>query len=86
MFNIRDYLRRATGVQARELYFRRAVQEALKKLAGIDLPFESISSKSGTVELKGISQEARSAIFIKKAALIAEINKEQDVRPIKDIR
>ena len=86
MFNIRDFLKKATNKQTKNLFFRKVVEETLKRHVNIEVPPESISIKSSIIGIKNISQGARSAIFIKKQAILEDLNKVQDIFKVKDIR
>ena len=82
---ISELLGRIRNIQARESLVRLAVQQTLKKQLSIEIPLERISCKDVAVTLKGIDQSARSAIFIKKEAILKEINELQSVRIIREI-
>jgi len=86
MFNIRDFLKKASGRQTKELFFRQTVQEVIKANLGVELPIEAISLRSSTIYLKNISQAARSVIFIKKTQILDQLNKKQDFYKINDLR
>ncbi len=51
-----------------------AVSEIVKKITHITVPPESIHISSSKVILNGISQAARSEIFIKREVILKEIN------------
>lgn len=86
MFNIRDFLKKASNKQAKEIIFRQAVRDSVKKIANIDVLLDNVHVKSSVVFLKDISQAARSVIFVKKQAILEELNKSQDAYKISDIR
>ena len=86
MFNIRDFLKRIQGIQTQEYALRVIIKESIKKHTSLDVPIESITIKSHTVVLKNISSIGKSALFIKKAAVIKDINTAQSVHFIYDIR
>ena len=86
MKRISEFLARFRNIQARESLIRLAIQQALKSRLVLEVPLESISCKGATITLKGVDQTARSAIFIKKEAILKEINGLQSIRIIKDIR
>lgn len=85
-FNIGDFLKRATNKQAQELYFRQSVKDVLKNKFDTDINFDAISLKGGVIYLKNISQAARMAIFIKKQQVLLELNNNQNIYKIIDIR
>jgi len=86
MFGIGDFFKRIQGGFAKELFLRKAIADAVKKCANIDVAVEDMSVKDGIVNLNKISQAARSVIFIKKQAILAEINGQQAGVLVKDIR
>ena len=86
MLKISEFFKRIQGRQSKEFFIRSTVQTVLQKNIGINIPVESISFNSDTVILNNIPQAARSTIFIKKQAIIAEINSQQQFRKISDIR
>jgi hypothetical protein len=86
MFSIAKFFERIQNAQAKEVFLLKAIQDALKKHVGIDIPIENISCKSDSVSLKNVNSAAKSAIFIKKAAILKEINEVQQMRVVKDIR
>jgi len=86
MFGIGQFFKRIQGVYAKEVVARMAVAEAISKHAGVSIPVESISFKGSTATLAGISQSARSAIYIKKQAILAAIATAGAPFTVKDIR
>jgi hypothetical protein len=86
MQGISEFFKRIQGNYAREIMVRQAVREAVLKHTGADLPIASIIFKSTTVMLKNISHSARSAIYVKKPAILKDISEKQNIRIIKDIR
>ena len=86
MLKISEFFKRIQGKQAKEFLMRSSVQSVVRKYTGVDIPLESISLNSDVVTLKDISQSARSAIFIKKQAILAEINSAQTIRTITGIK
>jgi len=86
MFNIKDFFAKIEGAQAREMAVRESVREAIKKHSGLEVPLETISFNSGTAVLKNIGQTARSVIFIKKVAILDDVNAAQSLRKVTDLR
>ncbi len=86
MLKIADFFKRIQNKHSQELFIRSTIQASIKKYTKVELPIESISLKSGIVSLKGISQTARSQVFIKKQAIIEELNSTQTIRIVTDIR
>ena len=86
MQSISEFFKKIQGVRAREYLARKAVADAIKTHTPLDVPIEAISIKSSIAVIKGISQAARSAIFIKKAAIMKDANASQGLRRISDIK
>ncbi len=63
-----------------------AVADSLRNLVGIEVGVENIKFKDSLVTLTNINQADRSTIYIKKEALLKEINKLQTVKKVLDIR
>ncbi len=85
-FNIGEFLKKIQNSRSKELVFHAAVQEAIKKFVSIEVPQEAIKFRSGVITIQGISQSAKSAIFIKKEAILEEVNKNQQIYTVKDFR
>ena len=85
-FNISQLLNKIRSVQAKGALERSIVHDSLLKNIGIDIPIPNISIKSMIVTLKNISQSAKSAIYIKKQAILEDINKGQESIIARDIR
>ncbi|MFA6601419.1 MAG: hypothetical protein WCT02_00955 [Candidatus Paceibacterota bacterium] len=85
MFGIGHYFKRVQNSFTKEVLLRSLIKEAILKVVSVDIPIESISCKNGVVTLKGISSGARSAIFVKKAVILKEVE-EKGVSNVKDIR
>ena len=86
MKNINEFFKRIGGIQAKEVALRSVMQATIKEFADVDIPLNSITIKTGVVTFKGISQGARSLLFIKKSRIIAQINEKQSAVIIHDIR
>lgn len=86
MFGIGHLFGRIQGAFAKEVLARKAIVESIKKHTGIDVPIGDVSFKSGTAMLSNVNQAGRSAIFIKKEAILRDIASLQSVRAIRDIR
>jgi hypothetical protein len=86
MLNIGEFFKRIKGSFAKEIFVRNAIKEAVKKYTGADIQIEDISFKGSTVMLKNVNQSARSTIFIKKHAIIKEVNTAQNIRIVSDVR
>lgn len=86
MFNIRDLLNRANNRQSKELFFRKVVSDLLREKYAIEVAFDDISIRGGTLHLKGLRGAALSVLYIKKAEIISEINRLQDTYRVADMR
>ncbi|MEK7641986.1 MAG: hypothetical protein AAB365_03280 [Patescibacteria group bacterium] len=86
MLKISEFFKRIQGKHSKELAVRSTVAEAIKKHARFDIPLEYIDFSSSTAILKGITAMQRSQIFIKKQTILSEINSQQSIRVVTDIR
>jgi hypothetical protein len=86
MKSIGDLFARIKNVQAKEVFLRTAVQQALKKAANIDCTINDISFKGGSVQVKNISQTAKAQMFMKKTAILKEIALQSPGRTISEIK
>lgn len=86
MKSISEFFKRIGGVQAKEMAGRHAIHLAIKEFTNIEIPLTSISIKSNTVNMKGISQSARSVIFIHKKQIIDFASALDKTLHISDIR
>jgi hypothetical protein len=86
MKSISEFFKRIGGVQTKEVAKRDIIRLAIKEFTNIDIPISSISVKSNVVNLKGVSQSARSVIFIHKKKIIDFIFKLEPTTYISDIR
>ena len=86
MFNIKDFFKRVQNTQAGNFLLQSIVSDAVKKVASVEVLPINITISSSKVILGGISQAARSEIFIKKEAILREINTLQGSRKITEIR
>lgn len=86
MLKISEFFKKIQSKHTQELFVRSIIQSILKKYLSIEVPVENISFKSDSIILKGISQVARSQIFIKKEFIIKDINIDQSIKKFSDIR
>lgn len=86
MFDISNFFKKFQGAFAKEVLIRTAIKDAIRASTGVEIPLTSISFKSGTVFLNDISQSLKSAVFIKKQAILKEISEKQNIREVTDIR
>ena len=85
MFNISQFLERLKKISGSSINIRIEISKVISKQLGLEIPIESIEIKLPKIYIKNISQAARSEIFIKKEAILKEINK-GCVRPLIDIK
>ena len=85
-FNISQLLNKIRNVQAKRALQVNIVCDSIMKNIGIDISISNISIKSTIVTLKNISQSAKSAVYIKKQAILDDINKGQESVIARDIR
>jgi hypothetical protein len=86
MKNISEFFKRIGGIQAKQIALRASIQAAVKESIGLEIPLGDISVRSGSVTLKGLSQSARSVLFIHKLKILTTINDLQSIEKITDIR
>jgi hypothetical protein len=86
MLSIAKFFERIQNARSKEAFLRMAVKDAIKNVVGVEIPVQSVEFKSSTVTLKSISQSLRSAIFIKRGAILKAINEAQAIREITEIR
>lgn len=80
-----EFLGKHAGRHVREVLDRKAVSDALKKHAGVDIAPEKIAFSGAKAEIKGLNSAERSAIFVNKPAIISAIAKAAG-RKITDIK
>ncbi|MDB5238830.1 MAG: hypothetical protein JWO00_165 [Candidatus Parcubacteria bacterium] len=86
MKSIGEFFARIRNKQTDEIRLRLSVQEIIEKYAKTKLPFDAISFSIKTISIKGLSQGAKSAIFIKKPVILKELAEKVPNRPIEYIR
>lgn len=86
MLNIGQFFKKIQNKYTKELFLREIIQQSIQKQTGIRIPSEAISIKNNTVVVTGISQAARSHLFIKKQNILQEITTQQQIRVITDIK
>lgn len=86
MRSIGEFFARIQNKQAQEILLRQNIQDVLKKVVGLEVPAEGISFKGGTIYFGGLSQTAKTQLFLKKNAVLAEIAASVLGRSVKDIR
>ena len=86
MFGIGEFFKRVQGTYSKEILLRTNIVSAIKKLTGAEIGLDNIILKSGVVTLNGVSQALKSTVYIKKQAILKEINERQVGTVIKDMR
>jgi len=86
MKSIGEFFVKIRGKHAEEIFLRTIVQKSVKELSGADVPLEAIGFKPKTLILRGLSQSAKSAVFVKRTAIIKDLGSRQNARPIQEIR
>ncbi len=86
MFGIGEFFKRVQNIHTKELFARDAVRQSIKKHAGVDIDLECVSFKNKDIVIKGVPHAALSVLYIKKQAIIAEVNSLQDAHTVSDIR
>ncbi len=86
MKSINEFFKRIGGVQAKEVAKRDVIRLAIKEFTNVDLSISNITIKSNIANLKGVSQSARSVIYIHKKQIIDFALKLQPTLYISDIR
>ena len=86
MFNISHFFNKLQNSFTKEIFIRSVIREAMKKQTGADIPIEQISVKSGVIFLKNVNSSARAAIFMKKQAILSEIEAANTGKTFTDLR
>lgn len=86
MLNIGQFFKKIQDKYNQEILLRSTIKEAIRSQSGVDVPLESVNYKNGLVTLAGLTQTARSQVFIKKQAIIEQINSRQNTKTVTDIR
>jgi hypothetical protein len=86
MKSIGEFFARIRNKQMDELRLRLAIQEIIEKYAKVKPAFDDISFSIKTVSIKGLSQAAKSHLFVKKIAILKEIEEKVPVKKIENIR
>lgn len=86
MLGIGEFFKKIQRVRTREVLIRTTIQEAIKKHTGIEVPLDSMSFSGDTVVLKFANNSFKSVLFIKKTAIVEEINRSQSLKKVTDIR
>ena len=86
MFGIGHFFQRIQNKYTKELFLRQAIIEAIKKHVGIDIDVKDIAIKNGLIILANTNQSVKSVLYIKKSAILREINSLQGVASFTDIK
>ncbi|MFA6315498.1 MAG: hypothetical protein WC648_03990 [Candidatus Paceibacterota bacterium] len=86
MFGISHLLSRIQNVFLKETLARSCIAKIISNTIGVDVPVESVSIKGSTILLLNTSQSMRTAIFIKKQAILKEFAANEETKNFLDIR
>jgi hypothetical protein len=86
MLNIGDLFKKITSKYAQEIFLRKTVADAINFHTKTNFKDKDIKIDSTIVTLMNASSSAKSAIYIKKSKILDDINKNQTVRKITDIK
>lgn len=86
MKSIGEFFAKIQGRQAQKILIYKIVQEAVNKQVNVDLDLAAVSFKAKSVVIKGLSQTAKNQLFIKKPAILKEINSRSAPRIVEDMR
>ncbi|MES2216106.1 MAG: hypothetical protein V4481_02310 [Patescibacteria group bacterium] len=86
MLSIAKFFERIQNKRSKDVFIRTVVQSAIQKNTGAVVPLEFVTFKGEAVALKNVSSTLLSAIFIKKNQILKDINGEQAIRIVQDIR
>lgn len=86
MRNIGEFFQRIQKAQVGRFFIQTNIAEVIKKITNIEIPTKNIIISGSKVVLNGISQSAKSEIFIKKGNILKEINTVQEKIKISDIK
>ena len=86
MIGLKDFFKKIQNRHTTELFVRSVIQSSVKKHTGVEVSLDSISFSSSSVVLKDLSSGLKSAIFIKKNAILSDINSGQGNKVVTDIR
>jgi len=84
MRSISEFFSKIQNRHAKGLFAIKSVQDSIKARAGVDVEASSVSFKGRVIALRGLSQSAKSQIYIKKSAILADISSQAHI--IEDIR
>jgi hypothetical protein len=86
MIGLGGFFKKVQSSFSKEISLRMTVSGVIRTHVGVEIPIESISYKNKAIILRDVNQAVRSAIFIKKQAILKEIAEKQDVWRAEDIR
>lgn len=86
MLNIGQFFKKIQNKHTKELFARTVAKEAIQEQSGVIVRVEDMSFKAGALILKGLSQGARSQVFIKKQAILEQIRAKQQIQVVVDIK
>lgn len=86
MLSIAKFFERIQNKRSKDVFIRTVVQNAIQKNTGVVVQLESVTFRGEGVSLKNVTPTLLSAIFIKKNQILRDINAEQAMRVVQDIR
>lgn len=86
MRSIGEFFSRIQNRHSQELYIRSAIVESIKKVTTVSVPMDKISFKGASIVLQGVTHTEKSHIFLKKTAILKDIESKNIGRVIRDIR
>jgi hypothetical protein len=86
MIGLGEFFKRIQNIRAKQILVLTEIQSAVKSHTGVEVPLGDISVKNSIVMLKKASQGLRSAVYIKKDAIVDAMTAAQKTYVIKDIR
>ncbi|MGC9605376.1 MAG: hypothetical protein ABSF56_01275 [Minisyncoccia bacterium] len=86
MKSISEFFENIRTRQARTARLCTVVQGAVEEHAHIPVQLEAISFSGRTAVIRGLDQTAKSVVFVKKTAILAEIGAKLGDRSVVDIR
>ncbi|MFA6432830.1 MAG: hypothetical protein WCV82_03410 [Candidatus Paceibacterota bacterium] len=86
MKSIAEFFSKIQSKQAQKILIYTIAKEAIFSISKIDIPIGSITFSGKNIILSGLDQTSKSVIFIKKTAIIGEMNKKLPNMAVVDIR
>lgn len=83
MLNIGQFFKRIQNKHTQELYLQEIIKGAIQKYTGMSVEFERVGSE---IKIKKASAALKSHLFIKKEAILTEINSQQQTIIMTELR